>query len=522
MPVFPMLSWSARLQTATLLLAWALAPSDPHLTGLDTITEDDLRADLLGLATAPLEGRDSPSRGLERAADHIEQRMRAAGLQGAGPNGSFRLPFERRVPAPVPEGCRLEVDGVQATFTFGVDFVPIWGADGEAQGQLAFLGFGIRDDEERYNEIRGRLDGRVALVFEGEPRHKRKFEGPEVTPAAELYRKLQHLQAAGVIGVLVVRRVPAEDGADDQRATLPEPARLSFRHTWANWSIEAPFKYNPIRVPALEIAMDTASLILGEDAAALAQRIDKQGKPLKYETPERTITLAARSEQRNVAMDNVVGIVPGTDPELADEYVVIGAHYDHVGVDPRGRIGFGADDNASGTTAMLEVAEALRSAGPRRSILACAFAAEEDQLAGSKAFCADLPVPRDKLVAMINLDMVGRGEADEVVAIGVLRNPGFDKILSRARKLSKTRIKKIVTRQGQELFQRSDHYSFHEIGVPALFLFEGLPLSRNADYHTWRDTIDRLDIEKIARTTRLTYNAAWILATDDERLRRPR
>jgi Zn-dependent M28 family amino/carboxypeptidase len=231
--------------------------------------------------------------------------------------------------------------------------------------------------------------------------------------------------------------------------------------------------------------------------------------------------MSSETEQRSVPIDNIVGILKGRDETLAAEYVVIGAHYDHVGVDTRGRVGCGADDNASGVAAMLEIVSALAQAGPRRSILACAFAAEEDGLIGSKALCDKLPVPRDKLVAMINLDMVGRGEAGEVAVLGLIENPKLEDVLERAKKLAPTKIKNIVMRQGQDLFARSDHYSFHQIGVPVLFFFEGLPIDKNKDYHTWRDTIDLVDVDKIGRTARLVFNTAWLLADDDERPPKP-
>jgi hypothetical protein len=300
-------------------------------------------------------------------------------------------------------------------------------------------------------------------------------------------------------------------------ADAPGPARLGFRHTWASWAGSAPDAVEAVDMPALEITPEVAFAILGVDVLEIAAKADRSGKPPKPVRSGRTVRLAARSETRGVDIDNVVGIVRGTDPALAGEYVVVGAHYDHVGVDQRGRIGFGADDNASGTAAMLEVVTALAAAGPRRSILACAFAAEEDGLIGSKALCDRLPVPRESLVAMLNMDMIGRGEADEVAVLGVPENPSFEKLLARANKLQSTRIKDIVTGQGQDLFERSDHYSFHAIGVPVLFFFEGLPISRNADYHTWRDTIDKVDVDKVARTARLVFNVAWLLADDDER-----
>jgi Zn-dependent M28 family amino/carboxypeptidase len=201
---------------------------------------------------------------------------------------------------------------------------------------------------------------------------------------------------------------------------------------------------------------------------------------------------------------------------------VIGAHYDHIGVDVRGRVGYGADDNGSGTSALLELAEALSASRPRRSVLLCAFAGEEDGLLGSRALTQRLPVPAQKLVAMINMDMIGRGDAAEVAVIGITQNPTLEKVLDRARKLSPTGIQKLILRQGEELFARSDHHSFHQIGVPVLFFFEGLPIERNTDYHTWRDTIDKLDAEKIRRTSILVYNTTWLLANDDERPPPPR
>jgi Zn-dependent M28 family amino/carboxypeptidase len=296
---------------------------------------------------------------------------------------------------------------------------------------------------------------------------------------------------------------------------------LAFRHTWASWAAIAPDAVADAGLPALEITPAAAAAILGTDVLAAAAAVDKSGKPPKPVRSGRTIALSSASEQRSIPIDNIAGILRGTDPKLAEEYVVVGAHYDHVGVDTRGRVGCGADDNASGTAAMLEIVSALAAAGPRRSILACAFAAEEDGLLGSKALCDHLPVPRASIVAMINLDMVGRGEVGEVAVLGLIENPKLEDVLERAKKLGPTKIKSIVMRQGQDLFARSDHYSFHQIGVPVLFFFEGLPIDKNKDYHTWRDTIDQVDTDKVARTAKLVFNAAWLLADDDERPPKP-
>ncbi len=496
----------------------------PDREAQQSIRAADVHADLLALASSTLEGRDTPSLGQARAAGHIAGRLEAAGFVGAGPEGSFLWPFTQRHPAPVPEDCSLARTDGSREFEYGRDFVPVWGGSGEARGATVFLGFGIDADADRFDELRGHdLAGRVAILIEGEPRHRRVLEGPEVSREADLYVKIARLETEGIAGVLVVRRPPEEgsDGRETGDAALAPLARLGFRHSWAAWSVEAPSRVRFVEFPVLEITPQVARELVGIDVLKAAEDIDRTGRPFKGQYGGIDVTLKARCEQRDVTAYNVVGRLAGSDPALADEFVVLGAHYDHVGIDPRGRIGHGADDNASGTSALLEVAEALSRDRPRRSILACAFAAEEDGLAGSRAFCKTPSVPSGSLIAMVNLDMVGRGERDEVAAIGLIKNPGLDKLLTRANKLTKTGIKRIVRRQGQELFNRSDHYSFHVIGVPTLFFFEGLPITQNRDYHTWRDTVDKVDVEKVAATARLTFNTVWLLANDDERPPRP-
>ena len=136
---------------------------------------------------------------------------------------------------------------------------------------------------------------------------------------------------------------------------------------------------------------------------------------------------------------------------------------------------------------------------------------------GSAAIARRLPVEKSKIVAMVNMDMIGRGEAREVAVLGTERNKHLERLVQRADGLGKTGIRDLVMGRGQELWQRSDQYEFHKIGIPSLFFFEGLPITRNPDYHTWRDTIDKLDLAKIENTTRLVFNTVWLLATEDER-----
>jgi hypothetical protein len=491
--------------------------------GFATIREEDVEAHARALAAAPLEGRDSPSPGLARAGDYIIERLRQAGYQGAGPEGAFRLPWTRTLPAPVESKSALSLTdaaGETHAFAFGQDFVPLVDCNGAGAGEPVFCGFGIQARKEKYDDLHGvDLEGRVAVILSGEPRHKKRFEGPEISPEADVHVKLKNLAAAGVAGVVIVRR---DD--PDQPQDLPPPA-LAFRHTWAAWNptanVRDPQIERSFELAVVEVTPAVASRIVGSDVLDLARAIDASGKPNSGKPVAAKVSLASATESRPLPIDNIAGVLPGSDPELRGEYVVVGAHYDHIGVGVRGQVGYGADDNGSGTAALLEVAEALAAATPRRSILVCAFSGEEDGLLGSQAFVRDPPVALDAMVAMLNLDMVGRGETDEVVVLGTERSADLAAVLKRAERQPESARIKALTGKAEHLWQRSDHYNFFQAGVPVLFFFESESELDNPDYHTFRDTLDLLNLDKIARTARLTFNAAWILSEDDERPSRP-
>ena len=487
-------------------------PEGGPAAGAALIRAEDAAADVAALAHPGLEGRDTPSLGLDRAAGYISGRLAAVGYRGLGPDGSMLWPFERRVPVPEPAACALvradEAGEARQAYGLGRDFVPLWGSGGRASGATVFVGFGIRHETERFDELSGReLRERVAVLVEGEPEHPERFAGPEVSAAANLYAKLDALDHAGVVGVLVVRRQPHQP--------------LAFRHGWADWHRHRADKVRTLDLPVLEVTPAVARDLFDADVLEWAREIEESGRAHTASGPGAWVELSAGTRVAPVAVHNVVAWLPGRDPERSAEFVVLGAHHDHLGVDPRGRVGLGADDNASGVAALLEVAEALAAARPARSVLVCAFAGEEDGLLGSRALLRDPPVPLQDMVAMLNLDMLGRGARDEVAVIGLLHNPELEAVLERARALAPTGVERLVLRQGQELFERSDHFPFHQAGVPALFFFEGLPITRNADYHTWRDTPEKVDAEKVAATARLAFHTAWILAEDPGRPPRP-
>ncbi len=519
------------------------APQAPAATAsfVDEGSADIKEQDLLALMeewTHPwLLGRDTPSQGLHAMLNRSAQRLLDWGYAPAGYEGGpravdtasaadFRWGYSVRVAAPDEDKSSLEVRGGEPfEGTYGTDFMPARNAMGSAAGTLTFAGYGI--SAKGYDDLRKlNLKGRIALICEGEPRHRRTLDGPEVTPAANLYRKLDRLEHEGAVGALIVRRRPTDlEGAELEQGPpgLDLEAPLEFRHTLASWNGERPEESGPSPIPALVISEMLASQLLGEDFNELMGAIDKSGKPSRFEAPE--VELALRSSSvlsTSVATYNIAGWLQGTDPDLNGEYVVIGAHSDHVGVDQRGRVAIGADDNASGSCALLEIARALAADPPRRSVMVCFFGGEEDGLLGSKAVADSLGSSLDRAVAMVNLDMLGRGESKSVVALGIDQNPSLERVLKTAIKAAGTRIKKVETGVARELFERSDHYSFHSAGVPTVFLFEQKTIAKNVDYHTWRDTLEGVDTAKVTNVARIAEAVVRELADADERPPAPR
>jgi Zn-dependent M28 family amino/carboxypeptidase len=258
--------------------------------------------------------------------------------------------------------------------------------------------------------------------------------------------------------------------------------------------------------------------------------------------PARTVALAgvtahvgAQPGETRHMPPNVVGVLPGSDPALRDTYVVFSAHFDHVGVAGAGswqctaigdnRICNGADDNASGTAAILELAEAFAAlpVPPRRSLMFLAVSGEEKGLLGSAYFADNPTVPIDSIVANINLDMLGRNHPDSVVVIGQTYSslgPLLHQVNDRHPELAMTVSDDLWPEQ--RFFYRSDHFSFARHEVPALFFFTGV----HEDYHRPTDTVDRIDLDKITRITRLVFHYGMAIANDEQRpalgSRRPR
>jgi hypothetical protein len=483
-----------------------------------TITDKDVKKTMDLLAGPEMEGRRAGSRGAKRAAEFIAKSFEEAGLTGLGKEGSFFVPFQTNAIVAKDEECRMAVTrGTEkADLKLGEDFLPVIGSGGgEASGEPVFVGYGIKAPEFGYDDFAGaQVKGKIAVCIWHEPRHGedgKAFDGKEITRHSSMRSKAKAAAEAGAVALLI---------APDPLNTKDE-GPLGQQLPWAV-GIEglraALGDYRPT-IPIATVSVAVAEKVLVKKLKDLQSAIDKAvvAKPLP---PVKgvLVTVAAATKTERIEMFNVAGILRGTDPELAKEAVVIGCHYDHEGTDDSGAVFAGADDNASGTTALVTVARGFGAGkvATRRSLVFAAFSAEERGLVGSEAFAKDCPVPLADVVAMLQMDMVGRAREGRLHLLGTGYSKDLAEALKKAATLRPVNLKldwdesDNLTRQ---FWERSDQYSFAKRDVPAVFFFTG----EHPDYHKPLDTPEKIEIKALAEVAKLAFNFAHVLANQDAR-----
>jgi hypothetical protein len=489
---------------ALVLLSMPLAVCAQPQAGVEaavaTINEADYLRRVGVIAHDSMGGRDTPSPGLEKTAAWIGSELRRFGLRGGADDGSFIQRYPLR--SVMVDRQRSSLTGGARALEYGRDIVPLAVAEenGESRGGLALVsGSGNPGAALSNSAVRGL---HVVYVL------PRDSEGVD----QDIYRTLLSIRNAGAASVLVTS--PANDAAwagDAARALRPSVAQPGG---------SAPPSGGPFR-PILEIRnASLADLVRGRgvDIASLQNRGSREMRVDRVEGM--TLTLTQRIVDEEIAAPNVVGILEGSDPELRDEYVVFSGHMDHVGIgapDENGDSIFnGADDDASGTVAVIEIAEAMASltTRPRRSMMFLLVSGEEKGLWGSEYYADNPTVPVDAMVANLNTDMVGRNWPDTIVAIGKEHSDlglTLERVNSAHPELRMTAIDDLWPEES--FYTRSDHFNFARKGVPILFFFNGT----HEDYHGRDDEPDRIDAEKAARIARLVFYLGLEIANTQER-----
>ena len=405
------------------------SPAPPSVTAAENLAVGELSAERYAahvsfLASDDMKGRGNGSPELERAGDYLEPQFRMSGLKPAGDDGSYFQKLQVTMGAEIGPKNALQVDGV--SLQLNSDFVTIpFSPAAEVDGAAVFAGYGITASELQWDDYQNvDASGKVVIVFRHEPQEldaNSKFNGRNFTSHASFVNKAINARRHGARAIVFV--TDPNNHAGEQDVVGP-----------ATRDAEA----DDIGIPAMHVTR--ASLMpvfakLGKNLGDLQRKMDSDLSPQSFPLDNVRIRVSSDVTRIRKTVRNVRGAVQGSDDKLNKEWVVVGAHYDHLGLGDRnslaqsqiGQIHHGADDNASGTAGVLELARlAARNKGMfKRSVLFMTFAGEELGLFGSSYFVNHPTVPLDAIVAMVNMDMIGRLANNKLDVLGVGTSPDF-------------------------------------------------------------------------------------------------
>lgn len=496
----------------------------PSFGNVDGISASQLRDYLTFIASDELEGRDTPSRGLDIAALYIAQHLSSWGLKPGGDNGTFfqKVPLTRAKIVP----NETKVSFGSQTFTYGSDFLAsVVGANVPASG-MVFAGHGWVVKSKNVDPYKGiDIRDKVVIVVNTFPKSlsNSDLKGPQ---GGDWMSPAFYAQANGA------------------RAVIAMP----FFNTLANWnasrwaqSDRGNVEFGPhstaAAVPSITAQPHMLSaLFAGEkmSASAIFDRAAAKEELQSFELKnDKRVSISVGIDRTPVSTQNVIGILEGSGPVLKNEYVAIGAHYDHVGMNPFApgpdKIWNGADDDGSGTVAVLSIAEAFAKGAqrPKRSILFIWHAGEEKGLWGSEYFADHPTVPINSIITELNIDMIGRYQnpGDEnhpqnknLPKPGEVFTIGSRMMSTELGEWSDTVNKAFLNlrfntkyddpNDPEQFFYRSDHFNYAKKGIPIIFYMDG----SHADYHQASDSIEKINFEQMEKVTKTIFATGWDLA----------
>jgi hypothetical protein len=481
--------------------------------GYSMITPELLQKNIDFLASDSLKGRNTPSPGLDTAAAFISRVFAKYGVKPV--NGSYFQVFSlcsRNLGD--SNSFSIKRQGIVTTFTLKSDYTPFEvSGSAEINGELVFAGYGITAPELKYDDYKYiDVKGKIVLIFKHEPRENdslfKLFNGSEPTRYSNLNEKVLNARKHEAIGVMVVTE-PLNNHSMKPKGfpwpaltkTIPaDAAPVSFCH-----------EHNE-QIPVIHVGEEVIKCLFGsmDSLKAFQRSIDGCLVNRPFSIPDARISLRISIvSKEKYSTKNVVGLIEGTDSILKNEVVVIGAHYDHVGFLEKHKpdtdyIFNGADDNASGTSGVLAIAQAMASmkVKPRRSVLFLLFAGEEKGLYGSGWYVNHPLIPLNKTIAMLNLDMISRNAANKLELIGAKQSHSLERIVKKNNKTTRFML------TSSKISGGSDHWNFYKKDIPVIFFFTGL----HKDYHQVTDNPDRIDAQKAARVAQLIFLTAWDLS----------
>ncbi len=535
---------------ASVMTVAAIAQQRPA-PAIDTIRQADMKADLYFLGSDAMKGRLTNTPENRIASEWIKSRFERLGLAPAIPG--YYQDYNLMTVTLGPTNA-FEVNGTPVAHGAGY-VTQRFSATAEASGPVVFAGFGITARDMGYDDYASDIvKGAFVLVVDHEPGERdpaSRFDGVVTSDVGGALRKAQAAQAHGAIGILYVSDVHNHPGGGANvtagGAWPAQPSRLG------TYSLETWMK--SITIPAAQISAELAATLVkgsGRTLEELSRSADTGKAITPVALPGAQVRLTTSVNRTAVPDRNVLAMIEGSDPQLKNEWVVVSAHFDHDGINGT-QIMNGADDDGSGTVAVLEIAEAYAAAAaqgqrPKRSVLFAQFNSEERGLLGAWAYTETPTVPLTNIVAVLNMDMIGRNEevpapappaaagaapqsgqggrgvgggrfnglepqtaesnANALNIIGGVRSPDLRTAINGANGGQKLEIRYRYDNNASQLMRRSDQWPFIQHGVPGVWVFTGLHL----DYHTPQDRPERINYPKMEKVTRLVYQTSWDLA----------
>ncbi|MCL5991761.1 MAG: M28 family peptidase [Bacteroidetes bacterium] len=456
--------------------------------------EAKLRNHISILASDSLEGRLAGKSGNEKAMNYILNQFREYGVNPIGNNYLQRFP--------IVAGLKLENDNnMEVSILVEKPGIPIellkptkrkwelykdwkpmrFSQNGTVSGEIAFVGYGITAKELNYDDYSGvDVKDKIVIILsdsaEGQPLIK------EFKPYSELSYKVNNAREHGAKGIIFIKTL--SDSANTFYKFFPDRMFKNSGIVSIQGNRTQIGKIFPHSKPMLD----------------LEKKINKEKIPQSFVLPKVSVSITVNISEDTIQINNILGVVKGNDPNLADEYLIVGAHYDHIGwgevnsfyKGKTAQIHNGADDNASGVSALLELASIFKNKPLRRNLLLISFNAEETGLQGSAYYVKNPVVPLDKTDFMLNMDMIGRMKDNRLNLMGTGSSERFSNIADSLALVDSVKIIKV-----NEAYGPSDHASFYSKNIPVMMMFTDLHL----DYHRPTDDIEKINFDGLARLT---------------------
>jgi len=491
------------------------------------IRAEDARFLVETLASKEMQGRETGEEGQRKAADFIAGQFKEAGLPAKGDRNTYFQDIRLRNTSWKDIGLKVNDQEFKNRTDFYV--FPTYNPDKPliTFKEVVFVGYGI--DDPAYSDYeKADVEGKAVIFYEGEPElADGKFvitgESRRSGWSMDWKKKVQVAKQKGAVMAFIIDQ-KFEENVKSNKKVLSS-------YGWRTVNVDED-KTAESFLNNIFISAELAKTILGNkadkaDAAIAELRAGKKSKAVKVKAK---IEARLDKESKELNGSNVIGFIEGSDPVLKNEFVMVTAHYDHLGSPDSTVIYYGADDNASGTSGVIEIARAFAEAkakgvGPKRSVVCMLVSGEEKGLLGSK-FYVDFPLfSLKQTVADINIDMIGRtddrhpGNGNYIYVIGSDRLSTELHVINEFNNQTYTKLELDYKYNAKDdpnhYYERSDHYNFAERNIPSIFYFNG----SHPDYHRPTDTADKINYEALAKRAQLAFYTAWDIANRPNRLR---